>query len=65
MQRTIFYYHNLVLDKLIRVICPDEGLMLKISASLYFYGDNLTLVNLFDNKFSCFTSSWTQHHGLF
>lgn len=36
IQQTIFLLLKLVLNKEIRLIHPDEGLMLKLSASLYF-----------------------------
>ena len=36
---------------------------LDTSSSLSLRGGNLTLINLFDTKFSCFTSPATQHHS--
>ena len=37
-------------------IRSDEGLTLETSASLYLHGENLTFINLFDTKFSSFSS---------
>ena len=45
------------------VICVDEGLTLQTAASLSFQGRNLTLTNLFDNKFLCFVYPPTQLHS--
>ena len=46
-------------------IRSDEGLTLEMLASLSLHGGNLTLINLLDTKFSCFTSRPTQQHSFF
>ena len=46
-------------------IRSDEGLTLETSASVSLHGGNLTLIDLFDNKFSFSTSLPTQHHSFF
>ena len=43
----------------------SDGLKLETSASLSFYGGNLTLINFLDTKFLYFTSLQTQHRSFF
>ena len=45
--------------------CDEEGLKLEMIAFRSFYGGNLIIINLFDNKFCCFPFSPTQHHVQF
>ena len=42
----------------------SEGRTLETSASLPSYRSNLTLINLFDSKLSCITTSTTRHRSL-
>ena len=44
-------------------ICPDDGLMLGMSA-LSLHCGNLTFINFFDTKLWCFTSPPTWSHSL-
>ena len=43
----------------------DEGVTLKMTASQFFYGGNLTFINSFDTRFSCFFSAGTSLQSFF